>query len=275
MEDQKRDLASHSDEELSVKGKAPRPSDLTVMILGKVGKFRSFKISSRVFFWSCIFFLLYILVSLLVINGYFSELRANRTHSELLEKLQDEIQETKMAFHQTRQHLTLLEDAIHDLRVDQKKPAMSAVPEAVAPDTDQTPLENEPVEKDEQEYAEMLVDVKDFIILKEETKLSVNFKLVNNTLMKESPVRGYIHIIAMNKASDPPQLWTYPKVALKNGIPVNHKRGQLFLIKRFKTIRGEFSLDLMTESPASIKVLVYDEPGKLIFQKEFEVKDAS
>ena len=104
--------------------------------------------------------------------------------------------------------------------------------------------------------------------------LKVNFKLVN-IHQDESPVSGYVHIIAINKDADPPQLWTYPKVALRDGFPVDYKRGQLFFIKRFKTIRGEYSLDSEAECLSSVKVVVYDHPGTLIFQKEFEVKNAS
>ena len=103
--------------------------------------------------------------------------------------------------------------------------------------------------------------------------MTVVFNLVNVHEDKKS-VNGYVHMIAMNKESDPPQLWTYPKVALRNGIPIDYRRGQLFLIKRFKTIRGEYFFSSSKEFPSSMKVLVYDQSGKVILQKEFEVENA-
>ena len=277
MEDQERDVASSADGKLQVKGKTPRPSDLTVMILGKVGKSRSFKISPRIFFWACLFFVAYIITSILVFNGYFSELRSNSSHQALLDQLQQEIKEAKKELNISKQHLDLLEKAIYDITAGREKPSKTAVPETATPKKPEPAVKTVPVERTEkasQAPVYDVVDIKDLEIRREESMLKVNFKLVNMH-QDEAPVSGYVHIIAMNKDTGPQQLWTYPKVALKNGLPVDYKRGQLFFIKRFKTIRGEYTLNSETEYPSTVKVIVYDHPGTLIFQKEFEVENAS
>jgi len=243
------------------------------MVLGKVGKYRSFKISSRIFFWACLFFAAYIITSILVFNGYFSELRSNRSQQALLDQLQQEIEGAKKELSISKQHLDLLEQAIYDVTAGHEKPAVTAGPENAILKKPEPAVEAGPVEKTEkasQAPVYDMVDIKDLEIQREETTLKVNFKLVN-THQDEAPVSGYVHIIALNKDADPPQLWTYPKAALKNGLPVDYKRGQLFFIKRFKTIRGEYSLNAETEHASTVKVVVYDHPGTLIFQKEFEV----
>lgn len=277
MEDQERDVASPANGAHKLKGKTSRPSDLTVMILGKVGKSRSFKISSRIFFWACLFFVAYIITSVLVFNGYFSELRSKRSQQGFLDQLQREIKDTKKELHISKQHLVLLEKAVYEMSASLEKPAKTAIPETTVPKKSKPEVETaftEKIEKASQASVYDIVDIKDLETRREETMLKVNFKLVN-VHQDESPVSGYVHIIAMNKDAHPPQLWTYPKVTLKNGLPVNYKRGQLFFIKRFKTIRGEYYIDSETEYPSAVKVVVYDHPGTLIFQKEFEVKNAS
>jgi hypothetical protein len=276
MEDQERDVASPANGAHQVKGKTPRPSDLTVMILGKVGKSRSFKISSRIFFWACLFFAAYIITSVLVFNGYFSELRSNRSQQALLDQLQQEIKDTKKGLHISKQHLILLEEAVYEMSAGREKPAKMTMPETAAPKKAESSVEAAPVERIEKTsdvQVPDIVDIKDLEIRREETMLKINFKLVN-IHQDEAPVSGYVYVIAMNKDNEPPYLWTYPKVALKNGLPVDYKRGQLFFIKRFKTIRGEYSINSETEYPSAVKVIVYDHPGTLIFQKEFEVEKA-
>lgn len=276
MEDQERDVASPANGAHQVKGKTPRSSDLTVMILGKVGKSRSFKISSRIFLWACLFFAAYIITSVLVFNGYFSELRSNRSQQGFLDQLQKEIKDTKKELHISKQHLVLLEEAVYEMSASREKPAKMTMPETAVPKKAEPSVEAAPVERIEEVpkvQVPGMVAIKDLEIRREETLLKVNFKLVN-IHQDEAPVSGYVHVVAMNKDNEPPYLWTYPKVILKNGLPVDYKRGQLFFIKRFKTIRGEYSISSETEYPSTVKVVVYDHPGTLIFQKEFEVKKA-
>jgi len=272
MEDQERDMAPNGDEKESISTVSSRPSDLTVMIIGKVGKFRSFRISARVFFWASLFFLSYIVASVLVFNEYFDERRTNRFQSELLEQLQNDINNAKRELHRTRQHLAFLEEAVHDRELNREKPAEPVPAEVVIPEKQRPADDSGPVEKVEKILGESPVKVEDLAVKEDGTTLTVTFRLVN-ARKDENPVNGYVHMIVMDKASDPPQLWSYPKVAMRDGIPVNYKRGQIFFIKRFKTIRGEYFLDSKTDVPLEVTVLVYDQSGTLILKKGFEVKN--
>ena len=264
----------------SVKEKPDHSSPLTVMIVGKVGKARSFKTSSRFVFWTFLFFLFYISASVIVINDYFDKRRVSGVQSEQLIQLEYEIDNTKRELYRSEQHLALLEEYIYNSEKERETLKEPEEKESKEPDEGITEEKTElaadrgQVESPAKDVREKSVEIRDLAVQIKGTKLIVKFRLFN-VHQDETPMSGYVHIIAMDKQSDPPQFWTFPKVALRNGIPVNYKRGQLFFIKRFKTIRGEYFMGSKSESPSLIKVIVYNEAGTLILQKEFEVEYAS
>jgi len=45
-------------------------------------------------------------------------------------------------------------------------------------------------------------------------------------------------------------------------------------VRNYRIIRGKYFLDSETETPSFLKILVYDESGKLILDKNFELKKA-
>ena len=156
MEDQKGNMASHSRKGHSVNSRARRSSDLTMMIIGRAGKFRSFETSSRFLFLSLLFFALYILFSLLVFNGYFEQLRANKAQSGLLERLKQEVNDAKRALDQAEHHTALLEEALSDLGGDQKNPA-----EHIFPDKEKPVIQSRSVEEAQKKSVEMLEETKE------------------------------------------------------------------------------------------------------------------
>jgi len=58
-------------------------------------------------------------------------------------------------------------------------------------------------------------------------------------------------------------------------MPVNYRKGQIFLIQKFKQIRARLNLGAPSESPSSLKVLVYDQSGEIILGKETDIAQAS
>jgi hypothetical protein len=242
------------------------------MIVGQVGKSRTFRISSRIITLTVIFLAAYILASILVFNGYFKELRANRMQSALLEELQEEIKETKRSLQRSKQHLFLLEEAIYDIGTQQKAPTRVLSRRQRRPPEPAAVAERQPVEAVEQATGVPRVGIENLNFEREGEKFTVTFKLMNQD-DEDSPVSGYVHMIAVDKASTPAEQWPYPEVALKEGRPENYKKGQLFFIRRFRSIKGEYLLDEDTETPSSLRILVYDHPGNLIFENEFEVRD--
>jgi hypothetical protein len=78
----------------------------------------------------------------------------------------------------------------------------------------------------------------------------------------------------VDRRSTPPREWTYPPEKLEKGLPVNYRSGQIFLITRFKQIQARFHLGSASESPSALRLLVYDQAGDIILQKEFVVGQA-
>ena len=268
-------MAQNSKKGFRIKGRFSQANDLTMMIVGKRGNVRTFRVSFHFLFWASLLLALYILASIFIFCEYLDERRINSAHLTEFKSLQHEIKETKRTLDRSKHHLALLKESIQDIGTQHKVPAESASPvETTDSKSAPSEVEREPVEKTESLPQEQFVDIKDLAIKKEGKKLTIRFKLVN-VHKDKSPADGYVHIIAFDKNSDPPQFLTYPEVALKDGIPVDFKHGQPFFIKRFKTIIGKYLLDTGTESVSSMKVLVYNKSGTLIFQKEFEVENVS
>ncbi len=280
-----------------VKKKSRDEDRLTIMIMRSLGRVRSFKISPQIVFWAILFFILYIPFSVYIINNYIGLYRSNRTQSTKIGQLEKEVIEGQKKLGRFRQHVTLLEDYIRHLEEPQKKSvtrkdehtkeriatrtiehtkekSAARKIEIIREETVRSDAETVAVNREEEMEPIGAVDIKDMIIQKEGSRMSVEFKLVNMN-PGETAVGGYIHLIAMGTDPNPPPEWTFPRVQLEEGIPVNFRRGQLFLIQRFKPVQGRFYLAPNSETPTALKVLVYDQSGLLILEREFEVSHVS
>ena len=273
MEDKKGDMARRRSKGPLLK-KHHRISEFTVMIIGRAGKFRSFKMSSRFLIGVLLCAGFYFLASVFFLIRYFDESRSNSTRSAQLEQIEHELMQTKRAFYRSKQRLALLEDYICGPEEGQEDQEETTRTEAVSQGQTERNVESGSVADLSHGVRNPPIDIADLSILQEGPKLTVCFKLVNKG-QEETPVAGYVHMIAVNTEVDPPFLRSYPKTALEHGIPTNHKGGQRFFIRRFKTIRGEYLLDQMHGPPSLLKVLIYDQPGTLILQRELEVKNVS
>ncbi len=270
--------------------KKPQDGDrMTIMIIRSLGRVRSFKISPHIAFWAILFFILYIPFSAFIINNYIELYRGKRTQSTKIEQLEKEVIQGEKNLRRFRQHVTLLEDYIRhleepnspkkeksDTRVNDNIKEKSDTPkvEIIRKETVITDAESPAIESEEDVKPIGAVDIKDMIIQKEGGRMSVEFKLVNMN-PGETAVGGYIHLIAIGNDLNPPPEWTFPRVQLEEGMPVNFRRGQLFLIQRFKPVHGKFFLTPNSEPPTALKVLVYDQSGLLILEREFEVSHVS
>ncbi len=260
--------------ELRPEKKVPDLSIFTVMISRGMGKVRSFSISSRFLILASVIFALYIVVSVVVISLYFGELRTQTVQSDLVQQLAHETEETRQALYQARQRLRFLEDYICKSEGKEKKEAgipvpetVNSVPEGPVPqaDTLETPAE--------EESREPLVTIEQLTTKRSGGRLSVKFRLIK-TDPDRKELSGYIFIIAANSKSDPPQLLTHPKVALRNGVPIDCKRGQPFKVRNYRIIRGKFFLDSDSETPSLLTILGYDTSGKSILKKVFAIEEA-
>lgn len=279
-----------------------REKRVTVMIMRNLGSVRSFKISPVLLAWSLLFFVAFAVVSVFAINGYLSLRRLTAEQKRKLNVLTEKSGAALIELQKTEQRIAILRDYIRDIEKPRKEapeaatkekpvpppakkrepaPEKEPAPKIAAPPAEKTepappapqPAPQEPPLQTE-EKAEVLVDIRDLEIQKEETRLTLNFRLVNLD-SGENAVGGYVHAIAKIEESDPPQSVSYPVEKLKEGIPVNYRRGQPFLIQRFKPMKARFDLSNTTHPPSSILFLVYDQSGKLMLDKAFEVKDDS
>lgn len=276
MEDQEGGLAAPEEERPPVKKKPDRKSHLTVLIMGSVGKVRSFQISSGMVLWGGIFLVGYIIFSLFTINSYVQLRRANKSQAETIGQMETDNSGNKRTLLRSKQHIALLEDYIRNL--EGREPGMAPGKGLMSQEGEARPASEiggkDKTSGEKSSPAPAKVDIADMVIQREGSRLLVSFKLVNAN-PEEAPVGGYIHILAMNKPSDPPKEWTHPQVKIENGKPVNHRQGQIFLIHRFKQLQGKINLGSTSESPSTIRVLVYDQTGLLMLEKEFEVRHAA
>ena len=274
MEDQERDMASTEPKTPPIKDKAHHSRYLTVTIMRSIGRIRTFKISRRTIFLASVFFFIYIIASLFIINDYFDLRNVNNTQSERIRQLENELSIIEKTLLRSKQHLALLEDYIRNAETGREQ-EMKLTSNGNLKEKNMIRRVKKELKKGGlEERSERLVDVTDVVIQREGYLLTIDFKLVNVQKGK-NPVGGYVHLIAKSDKTNSPQEWTYPRESLSEGIPVNYRRGQLFLIQRFMPFKGRFNLVPNSETPTGIKVLVYNQSGDVIFEKEFGVSNVS
>lgn len=280
MENQGRNMAPVEKITPPPRAKSEDRSRLTIMIMKSVGQVRTFKISPRFILLVSLFLLVYFPLSLFLINRYIDLRRDNSVKTERLVELEDETSRNRKTIRRSKQHIAILEDYIHHLenlreqdRTLEKAPVAAERPKEKKPKP--TPLEPKPTKgTQEKEIYSDLVDIKDMVIQKEGSRVNANFKLVN-IQPGEEPFTGYVHTIAVSNQAGTPKAWPYPKETLKDGVPLNYRRGQVFRIQRFRPFGAKFELGQDAAYPLSLKILVYDQTGTIVLRKFFEVSDVS
>ena len=260
-------------EKKPVKKKPERDSRLTVVIMRSVGRVRTFKISSGIFFGALLFIIIYIPLSTFVINKYMDLRRAQTNQSRQIKKLEEDVFRGKQDISRYQKDVALLEDYIRYLEEPQP-PKQASTSAGTVTQRGETQIA-EAVSRDEDEGSPpSVVDIKDMLIQTQGHRMTVDFKLVKQD-PDETAIQGYIHMIALDSYDTPPPERTFPRVTLRDGTPVNFRRGQLFLIQRFKPVQGKFYLAPNLAPPTAVKVLVYDQSGELILEKTYEVSNVS
>jgi hypothetical protein len=234
------------------------------MVAGRTGKVRSFGISRRLLFWATVFLLAYLPLSVWAINRYLELRHTHSVQSETVALLEKELEEHRKALVRSNQHTAFLQDYVRHLEETSEQAAESSKPEKPATKRAESGT-GEKASKGQE-----LVSIEDLAIQRQGSRMLVSFKVVNMQ-PGDSTVGGYLHILARGKQSDTPRDWAYPQGRVVNGFPENYRNGQVFTIQRFKPIQGRFNLGQSLESPSSIRVLIYDQSGAIILQKDFEV----
>jgi len=264
-----------------VKKKPRQETRLTVMFMKSFGTVRSFKISRGLIFGASGFFLVYFIVSIFIINDYLIfdhrfpyVRRVYDIQAEKIKALKSALLIGEKALHRSNQHKALLEDYIHNLEEQREPEHESSQGGYVEERNTIQNIEQPELDRENEKTPNDVVDIRDIVIQKEGSRMIVRFNLANNK-PGQNAVAGYIHIIGMGKNNDSPAEWTYPKEKIENGVPLNFRRGQPFLIQRFKPYRQRFNVDSNSQLPTAVRILVYDQSGILILEKRFEVTNAS
>ena len=260
-------------EKKTVKKKSERDSRLTVVIMRSVGRVRTFKISSGILFGALLFIIIYIPLSAFVINKYVDLRRAQTNQSRRIKELEEGVFKGKQDISRYQKDVALLEDYIRYLEEPPtSKHASTSAGTVTQRGETQRP---EAVARGEDEGSPpSVVDIKEMHIQTQGNRMTVDFKLVKKD-PDETPIEGYIHMIAVGSDDTPTPERTFPRVTLQDGAPVNFRSGQLFVIQRFKPVQGRFYLAPNLAPPTAIKVLVYDQSGELILEKIYEVSNVS
>jgi hypothetical protein len=246
------------------------------MVMGRVGKVRSFKVSPRVLFWTLLFLLVYLPVSIFVVNQWVELRREVKVRQQEIDRLELELAKAERTLFKFQQHVTLLESYINSMESGADERAARAR-EETEPEGGEEPPESreeeapappEPVVRD-------LVDVERMTIDEKEGAVQVSFNLTN-VAEGEEPVSGYVHILLTGEENGSPWWVVYPRGEVgEDGIPESYRKGQPFIIQRFKPIQGRLSAGGGRGTPESVRVVVYDDAGRLIYNEAFEVKHAS
>jgi len=234
------------------------------MVAGRSGKVRSYGVSPRLLFWAALFLLAYLPLSVLAINRYLELRQSNAVQAKAVALLEKELEEHRKALARSNQHMAFLQDYVRHLEDASEQAIDTTKPEK--PSTKRA----ESVTGEKASRALETVSIEDLAIQKQGSRMLVSFRLVNMQ-PGDNSVGGYLHILARGKQSDVPKEWAYPPGKVVDGYPENYRNGQVFTIQRFKPIHGRFNLGKSLESPSAVRVLIYDQSGAIILQKDFEV----
>jgi hypothetical protein len=258
----------------------------TLLLVGRLGKARSLQISFWPLFWMVILAGIYLLVSFFIICDYVR--LHHQTHSQKIKIAQLTVQfdQKEKTIAELKQDNALLSDYIQSQesgtqKLENKLPLIAAIKKseikppvaapAVKPEEPKpkivTPPPSAPAPKKE------AVDIQDLIVKKEDSLLNIKLKIINLNANDNSVVDGYLHLIGLDRQTDPSRAWTYPYGKVFNELPENFRRGQRFGIQRFRDMEGSFTIPPGTDYPTTIKVLIYNTQGVLLLNKEYEIGD--
>lgn len=234
--------------ERKIRSRSKKGGLLTIMIFNQLGKARRFTISSALLLCASLFLVFYVVATIYFTNKYFDTRRANRIQAAKIAKLSTEFLKKTQSLERSKQRIALLDDYIRE--------SNEQGPESRGNSTESALHE--------------IVDIEELEIKTDGSTMDVTFRIVNRQ-SNEEPIGGYIFVLASVEDSDQSEVWVYPRSPLKDGFPVDYRKGHRFLIQRFKTVESKYTLSESVSKPLVLKILVYDRDGTLILKKVVEV----
>jgi len=259
-------MKSFQNRPLPTKTRTPELNNVTVMASKGLGRVWSFNVNFWLLLGIVTVLVLYFLFSLLLLVWYFG----GQHQENLLVKLEKDFQETQRALYQAKQRLKFVESYIDPSKIPAESPKKAAQPQS-PPGDNKTPTGSSSKMPAASGIQKSIVSIKELKLNRRGANLSVNFKLARSSPGR-SPIRGYIFIIAVDRSTDPPQLWPSPKTAFENGMPVNPKKGQFYKIRNFRQIRTKWSFASAEKIPSELRILVYDRSGGLLLKEDYRLE---
>jgi hypothetical protein len=245
---------------------------LDVMVARGTGRVRTFRVSSRVLLIGIIFFILYIPMSVLVINDYLIKRAEQQAQESQISRLRAELDDARKVIFRYQQQVAMLREHI---QTDQAAPVTS-IKEITRKGEPLPPAPPEATEKPSategawRTIPSPEADIKDLAVYREGENLKVTFKIVN--LKDLGSLEGYAFVVALDSSDSQHGLWSYPQSVLQEGLPVDPRIGFRFTIRNFKTISMSHGLGPEGDLPPILRILVYDRSGNLLRREDMEVK---
>lgn len=286
MEDQARRLEGPGKEPgIKSRGESENPRKWTVMVMGPIGRIRSFKISPRLVFWCFLFLIIYFASSILIIHRWTALERVASEQERLINlELEPSLREARRDLFKAGQRVALLKRHIESLEKERVKELTAAANERREPAPPQperaSPPPAPPEEADGMEETPRMeprsgvVDVEEMEIDRGEGTLRVHFNL-KNIEEGPDPVSGYVHIIANGCPGGSSWHKVYPRGEVKDNFPSDYRAGQPFIIQRFKPILGRFEFTPGEGPACGVRVVVYNEEGTLVYDSSFGMESES
>jgi len=257
-----------------------RPTDLNFMVVKGRGKVRRFKISSRFLGFSFVFFLVYIVASLFAVNGYLSLRMQIRQQAQRIAHLNAKLISANNKLYEAKQRIALLEHPIIAKPAPQKATELSP---AQVTNKDQIPVDrSHPKQTKPEEVgdsqtepksaaAKQVIEIRDLRLKLRASSLDLAFKVYKNS-DAPGPVKGYVHMIWIQESSDLTKAWSWPNIALTDGLPVDYKTGRLFSIRHFREMRASFERKPDRDLPRILRIVAFSKSGEEIFLKDYNIK---
>ncbi len=248
-------------------------ASLDVMVARGTGRVRTFRISPRILLVGLIFFILYIPVSVLVINDYLIVREKQEAQRGQVSDLRADLDDARKMIFRYQQQVAILREQV---QTDKAEPPATSIKDIART---QAPLPTAPQEStegpstSEEAWRTILpptADIKDLAIYREGENLKVTFKIVN--LKDVGSLEGYAFVVALDPSNSPHGLWSYPQAVLQEGVPADPRNGFRFAIRNFKAITMSHGLGSQGDLPPILRILVYDRSGNLLRKEDMEVK---
>ena len=258
MENKTGDMATNNSQ-IQVEKKTVSSSRLNILIFKQLGKVWSFNISFKILLGAVIFFIIFSLSSIYIVKCYVELLFQNSNTSNELISVKKELKKTKSGFNHAALQIKLLQNAVNDLS--------SRPIKQIEKDT----LKNKRGKKQAGLSPKDSLTIKNVIILKKDNTLKINFHLFN--LSKTKKIKCYLHLIAFGKDTQTIRYLSDPAKKLHNGAPKDYKLSQTTVVRKYIVITREFPCKDIDTLINRLKVIIYNQSGSLILEKEFEIKN--